>query len=148
MKLSLFTNGLAKERGGILIESLVSLLVMGIIGGGIMHTTARVLNAQRDAAVTNVVVNELRPLIMSRSLPNGSDLCAAGTLTVNVPGGGANAGTVTKQNCTAATITIKNDTNVVLATVSAPQPVVLSVGSDTNGSLVSIGGTAAGSANQ
>lgn len=141
MSPSLFVNGLAKERGGILIESLVSLLVMAIIGGGIMHTTARMLNAQRDAAVTNIVINELRPLIMSRTLPNGSDLCATGTLTVTVPGGGANAGTVTKQNCTAASITIKDDTNATKATVSAPQPVVLSVGSETDRTLVSIGGT-------
>ncbi len=133
-----FTNSRG-QRGGMLIESLVSVLIMAIIGGGIMHVTARMLNAQRDAAVTNVVVNELRPLIMSRTLPNGSDLCGAGALTVTVPGT-ESAVTVDKTNCTAASITIKKG-NTTLETVSVPQPVVLSIGNSSAGSLISVGGS-------
>lgn len=135
------TSQNGSQGGGMLIESLVSVLIMAIIGGGIMHVTARMLNAQRDAAVTNVVVNELRPLIMSRTMPNGtSDLCGTGTLQVNVPGVEGEVA-VTKSNCTAASIVIKDAANATIATVTAPQPVVLSLGNSSDGSLISVGGS-------
>lgn len=118
-----------------LIESLVSVLIIGIIGGGILHVTARMLNAQRDAAVTNIAINELRPLIMSRTLANGvSDLCGAGTLSIQMMG---SSFTVDKNGCNEESITIKDlsGTNPD-ATVLSPQPVVLSVGSDNVNSQV------------
>ena len=148
MKLSLLTNAslvlpkqvAPKQQGGMLIESLIGVLIMAIIGGGIMHVTARMLNTQRDVAVTNIAINELRPLIMSRKQADGTDLCGAGTLSVTVPGI-QNAVTVDKTVCEdSASIEIKDAGGVTKATVTAPKPAVLSIGNSSDGSLISIGG--------
>lgn len=124
-----------------LIEVLIGVLIMSIIGGGIMHTTARMLNAQRDMAVVNVAVNELRPLIMSRTY-NGTDVCSINSLQVNAVGSDTPI-SVTKSGCSPASISIANVSvgGVALGTqtVSAPQPLVLQVGSGSE--KVSVGGS-------
>lgn len=160
MKLSRLTNSSssARQNGGMLIESLIGVLILAIIGGGIIHVTARMLNNQRDTAVTNVVINELRSIVVSRTV-NGADLCGASTVTassgassststttytpatatINAPGA-TNGMTVTTTNCTPATITIKQGGTVVATVSQAPQPVVLTVGNSNDGSLIKVGG--------
>lgn len=128
------------QAGGMLIEALIGVLVMAIIGGGILHATSRMLNVQRDMAVANVAINELRPLVMSRTY-NGADVCSLGNLQVSVVGEDSPI-SVTKSGCTPVDIRIENISinGVALGTqvVSAPQPLVLQVGSGDD--AVTIGG--------
>ncbi|MDZ7924927.1 MAG: hypothetical protein U5M23_12945 [Marinagarivorans sp.] len=141
-----------KQDGGMLIESLIGVLIMAILGGGIMHVTSRMLNTQHDTAVANVVVNELRPLIMSRNVcvattgsassgsgSSESTTYTAANKTINVPGA-ANGMAVTTTNCTPTTVTIKQGNTVVATVTQAPQPIVLTVGNSSDGSLVKVGG--------
>lgn len=130
------------QLGGMLIESLVGVLIIGIIGGGIMHATARMLNAQRDAAVTNIAVNELRPLIMSRTTANGVHLCDATSLSLTVMGQSLD---INKENCDLALVNIADENgNPIASNIEAPKPIVLFVGSNDASSPVKpvvVGGT-------
>lgn len=74
----------SRQRGGMMIESLIGLLILSVIGGGIMHTTARMTNTQHDLAVNNITVNQMRSMLMTRTA-GGADLCT-GTHNISVPG--------------------------------------------------------------
>src|SRR5690606_32889953 len=38
----------ARQFGGMMIESLVGLLILSLVGGGVMHATARMANTQQQ----------------------------------------------------------------------------------------------------
>lgn len=79
------TQNATNQRGGILIESLIGLLILGLIGGGIMHTTARMAVAQRDMAVQTIAVSQMRTMLMTGKNATGTDICTSAT-SVQVPG--------------------------------------------------------------
>lgn len=136
-----------KQFGGMMIESLIGLLLLGIIGGGIMHTTARMANTQRDLAVNNIAINQMRSMLMTRTSA-GADICTS-VPKVNLPGsssgtgGSGSTGVDVKVNgCASANMKITGvtigGTTLGEQTVSAMQPLVLETG--TGDSLVRIGG--------
>lgn len=49
-----------RQRGDILLEALVGVLITSVIGAGLVHVVGRVLSSQRDAKVENMVVEQLR----------------------------------------------------------------------------------------
>jgi len=117
------------QLGGMIIESMVGLLILGIIGGGILHTTARVANAQRDLAVNNIVVNQMRSMLTSRSSSTGS-LCT-GNHSLTLPKQ-TSATAITVRGCAQANMTITGiqigGSALGAQTVSAIQPLVLEIG--------------------
>lgn len=137
-----------KQFGGMMIESLIGLLLLGIIGGGIMHTTTRMANTQRDLAVNNIAINQMRSMLMTRTSA-GADICTS-VPKVNLPGSssggtggsGSSGVDVTVNGCASANMKITGvaigGTTLGEQTVSAMQPLVLETGTGDN--LVRIGG--------
>lgn len=129
------------QQGGILIESLIGMLILALIGGGIMHATARMTNAQRDMAINHLAVDQMRTMLMSRSSA-GVDLCA-GAHSIALPGQEEPLA-VTVKGCglAPAKITGIQIGGAVIGeqTIQSLQPLVLEVGQDDE--LVSVGGVA------
>lgn len=69
--MSTCSNSARHQRGDVLLEALVGVLITSLIGAGLAGVTARVLNSQHDAAVGAVLVNEMRNVLQI----NGVDLC-------------------------------------------------------------------------
>lgn len=128
------------QRGGILIESIVGMLILGIVGGGIMHSTARMTVAQRDMAVHSVAINQMRTILMSGVTAAGGSPCTTAP-TVSLPGNNQPQ-TVTVSGCAPTLMTI---TGVSIGgsalgpqDVSSASPLVFELGEDDD--LVRIGG--------
>ncbi len=130
----------AKQLGGMMIESLVGLLILSLVGGGVMHATARMANTQQQQTVNNIVVNQMRSLLMNRATSAGTDICS-GAQSVSVPGQ-ATPTALTVKGCGNTTVKIKNirvgGAALGEQSVSTLRPVVLELGSDAN--LIRVGG--------
>ena len=59
------------QRGDVLIEALVGVVITALIGAGMAHVTARIVSSQHDSAVDALVVNDLRNVMQV----SGVDLC-------------------------------------------------------------------------
>lgn len=133
---------LSAQRGGMLIESLIGMLILGIIGGGIMHSTARMAAGQREMAVNHVAVSQMRTLLMNRSA-GAVDLCEQAP-SLTLPGKEQQMELVVS-GCEAAPTSISGvkveGVDVPAVTVSAIQPLVLELGEGDE--LVRVGGVAA-----
>ncbi len=55
-----FERSARLQRGDVLLEALIGVLITAIIGGGMAHIAARTMVSQRDAKVENLVVEKLR----------------------------------------------------------------------------------------
>ncbi|MCY1267956.1 hypothetical protein D9M68_216880 [compost metagenome] len=65
----------SRQRGDVLIEALIGMLLMAIVGLGLVYTTSRVAVSQKDMNLQSLAVSQLRDLLQR----NGSgtlDLCA------------------------------------------------------------------------
>lgn len=136
-----FTSRAAlSQRGGILIESLIGLLILGIIGGGILHTTSRMTVAQRDMTVQSIAVSQMRSMLMTGAAPGGGDVCTD-TPSIQLPGEDDPV-ELTVKGCGLGEMKISGITidGAALAeqTIDAARPRVLEVG--TGDALVRIGG--------
>ena len=67
-----------RQRGDILLEALIGMLLLGIIGLGIVHVISRVSVSQKDMNVHNLVVTKLRTQLLAGDLV-GIDPINAGT---------------------------------------------------------------------
>jgi hypothetical protein len=129
-----------KQFGGMMIESLIGLLLLSLVGGGVMHATARMANTQQQQAMHNISVNQMRSMATSRKGAAGADICTGNNHTVAIPGS-QTAAALTVKGCAAFSYQI---TNVkiggadVLKTISSSRPVVLEVGNQAE--LVRVGG--------
>ena len=59
------------QRGDMLLEALIGVAITALVGAGMAHVTARILNDQHDTAVGALVVNQLRNVMQV----SGVDLC-------------------------------------------------------------------------
>lgn len=107
-----------RQRGDMMLEALVGVLITSIIGAGLAHVVASVMNSQRDAKMENLVVEGLRDSLQGQ----GVALCGSATLEINLPNGDAKSAAV---NCEPATATLAMAG--VERTVDAPQRVDLKV---------------------
>lgn len=127
------------QRGGILIESIIGMLILGIVGGGIMHTTARMTVAQRDMTVQNIAVSQMRNILMTGGV-GGVKVCDDAP-SLQVPGN-QNPVAVTVKGCAAVEMKINgikiDGTTLAEQKVNAVRPRVLEVG--TGNALVRLGG--------
>ncbi|WP_205343137.1 hypothetical protein [Denitrificimonas caeni] len=57
-----------KQRGDILIEALIGMLLLAIIGLGLVYTISRVSVSQKDMNVHNLVVSKLREKLLAGDL--------------------------------------------------------------------------------
>lgn len=130
----------ANQRGGILIESLIGLLLLGLIGGGIMHTTARMAVAQRDMAVQTIAVSQMRTMLMTGKNATGTDICTNAP-SVQVPGS-RDPVSLQVEGCEPVTMSISGvtigGTALSAQTVTSARTRVIEMG--TGAELVRIGG--------
>lgn len=132
----------SRQQGGMLIESLIGMLILGLIGSGLMHATARMTATQRDMTINHLTVSQMRTLLMSRSSA-GADLCT-GNHTIALPGQ-AEPLAITVKGCAVAPAKINGikigGAVVAEQSISSIQPLVLEVGE--GDSLVRVGGAVA-----
>lgn len=76
-------RGPRAQRGDMLVEALVGLLLLAILGVGMVVVATRVTGAQRDARVEGMAVISMRQLLREQ----GEALCA-GAATRSIPVGG------------------------------------------------------------
>ncbi|MGE8232193.1 MAG: type IV pilus modification PilV family protein [Stenotrophomonas sp.] len=107
-----------RQRGDMMLEALVGVLITSIIGAGLAHVVANVMNSQRDAKVENLMVERLRDSLHGQ----GVGLCGSATLEISLPNGEARNAAV---SCEPATATLAMAG--VERTVEAPQRVDLTV---------------------
>jgi len=106
-----------RQRGDMMLEALVGVLITSIIGAGLAHVASRVLSGQRDAKVENIAVEQLRAQLES----GGISLCDGGAVTIRLPGG--DKAVAVDCEVAAANITVAGITRAV----DAPQRVELRV---------------------
>lgn len=130
------------QKGGMLIESLIGMLILGLIGGGVMHATARMTSSQHEMTLNSLAVSQMRTMLMTRS-DAGADLCA-GSHSISLPGQ-AETQTLTVRGCATAPAKINGirigGSALAEQTVDAIQPLVLEVGR--GDALVRVGGAVA-----
>lgn len=135
-------NPASRQQGGMLIESLIGMLILGLIGGGLMHATARMTATQRDMTMNQLTVSQMRTLLMNRSSA-GADLCT-GNHTLALPGQ-AEPLAITVRGCAAAPAKINGikigGTLVTEQSITSIQPLVLEVGQ--GDALIRVGGAVA-----
>lgn len=77
-----FSGNGRKERGDILVESLIGIVLMSIIGLGISYASSRASATQRDMKLQNVAVSQMRNLVALK----GKALCTDSSLaTITLP---------------------------------------------------------------
>lgn len=113
-----------RQRGDMMLEALVGVLITSVIGAGLAHVAANVMNSQRDAKVENLVVERLRDSLQS----TGTGLCGGSELSLDLPTGKQNASV----SCEAAAATVS--VAGVARTIDAPQRVDLTVSAKVLGS--------------
>jgi hypothetical protein len=139
-------RGVRNQRGGMLIESLVGMLIISIIGGGIMHSTARMTASQREMAVNHIAVNQMRTMLMSRSA-GAVDLCDQAP-DITLPGQ-AEPQQVVVSGCAVLPTQVSGvniqGVDAPALTISAIQPLVLELGE--GDAMLRVGGVAANANN-
>ncbi len=73
MSKSRLTNK-AKQRGDIMLDALIGMLLLTIIGLGIVYVTSRVSVSQKDMNVHNLVVSNLRADLQTGNSTNAPPL--------------------------------------------------------------------------
>jgi type II secretory pathway pseudopilin PulG len=64
--------GRARQRGDMLMEALVALLLLSVLGGGLVYVATNVMGAQRDTRMEGLAVVSMRQLLRTE----GEALCA------------------------------------------------------------------------
>lgn len=116
--MSIFSRPLSHQRGDVMLEALVGVLVAGLLGAGFAHMASGVLRTQHDAKVQNVVVQNLRSQLQTQ----GIALCGSPDTIVPMPAGTQVQATVA---CTPANVTVSVGSNA--HPVVAPKQIALTV---------------------
>lgn len=106
------------QRGDVLMEALIALLLTAILGLGLSYAASRVLAAQRYAMAHGIALAQMRNLLETVGVPG---LCAASSvpaLTIAPTGGSAVQLPLETAGCTAENVSIATtsaDLNLTLA---------------------------------
>jgi type II secretory pathway pseudopilin PulG len=123
-----------KQRGDLLIESLIGMVLMAIIGMGVVFVTSKMSISQKDMRMQEIAVNQLRALLINNG--NGAiNLCPPATPTVNLPG--LQPINAVVQGCgLVISATVNN-----IAVANVPRPLIISVTHDALGGEIVVGGS-------
>ena len=125
---------LTSQRGDMLIESLIGLLLFAIAGMGVSHITAKTAVAQREGKVQDQVINELRSMVINRQ--NADALCSGSYSTENFD---RSIEVLSGCDTTTASISV-GGTTVTIGDVRAPMVLTAKLNDDDDSSLVRVGG--------
>ncbi|HEY7773798.1 MAG TPA: hypothetical protein VIC26_11495 [Marinagarivorans sp.] len=118
-----------RQRGDFLIEAMIGVLLMGVVGAGVSFVTSRVAVSQKDMAMQEIIIGELRGMLLSQG--TGIDLCNS-TPSIYPP----------NQEALRIKVTCKKDAVASVAGVDIPDiqtPIVLTVNSGSLG-RITVGG--------
>lgn len=110
-----------RQRGDILFEALIGVLLTAVIGAGLAHVLARVMLGQRDARVEQFTVDQVRASLHDQGLA----LCAQGNLPLELPG--ELAGATASITCAPGTADISFGTDYTAPALALPPRIVVSV---------------------
>ncbi len=79
--MSRLSNTPLKQRGDILLESLIGIVLMAIVGLGLVYSASRVAVSQKDMNQQNIVVSQMRALLQQQ----GRALCSGSTPSISIP---------------------------------------------------------------
>lgn len=119
------------QRGDMLIESMIGMLLMSIIGLALSLAAGRASIAQKDMNVRNLAVTQLRDLLQ-RNGSESLDLCSQST-TINLPGNLSLP--VVVSGCDAGSVIVDG---LVLTEIA--MPLKLTVSHKTLGGTLNVGG--------
>ncbi len=57
-----------RQRGDVLLEALVGVLITAVVGAGMAHVASRISVSQRDAKIEMLAVNHMRDLLQSKGV--------------------------------------------------------------------------------
>lgn len=123
------------QRGDLLIESLIGMVLMAIIGMGVVFVTSKMSVSQRDMRIQEIVVNQLRAYLIN----NGTgtiDICNNKPV-INVPGIQIDPIKVIVHGC--GTSVSASVDGVTVADV--PSPLFISVDDAALGGKIVVGGS-------
>lgn len=121
-----------EQRGDLLIESLIGMVLMAIIGMGVVMVTSKMSVSQKDMRMQEIAVNQMRALLLNNG--NGVINICTTAPTVNLPG--INPFNAVVQGCGSTTTAIVNG-----VTVTIPRPLFISATHEQLGGEVVVGGT-------
>ena len=134
-KFVMTTQKLTSQRGDMLIESMIGLLLLAIAGMGVVELTAKSTVAQREGKVQDQVINELRSMIINRA--NVGTLCDG--LPINTD---YDNRTVDVEQCALTTASVNG---VAITDVHAPIILSTTISTEEGASdTVRVGATSAG----
>lgn len=81
--MSICFNSRSRQRGDMMLEALMGVLITSVIGAGLAHVASRVLSSQRDAKMENLAVEQLRQKLHDE----GVGLCDGREVTIDLPDG-------------------------------------------------------------
>lgn len=126
---------LQKQRGDLLIESLIGMVLMAIIGMGVVFVTSKMSVSQKDMRLQEIVVNQLRAYLIN----NGTgtiDLCTVKPV-INVPGIQIAQDKILVHGCGTFVTASVNGASVA----NVPSPLVISVEDAALGGKIVVGGS-------
>lgn len=108
-----------RQRGDILLESLIAVLISAIVGGGMAWLASRILDNQREARLSHLAVEELRNALLDQ----GVGICGT-AVALALPGGLSPAADVTCDGDDAIALTLDGHSHAI-----APPPrITLEIG--------------------
>ncbi len=129
-----YSAGPRRQRGDVLMESLIGVVLMSVIGLGVTYTTSRVLVSQRDMNVQNLTVTQMRNLLQQY----GTSLCSgqanSAKAVLNLPTALADSSLNLDVTCSAAPTVVVQGVTVDPTKTLALKNVVLST-QETNRTL-------------
>lgn len=113
-----------RQRGAVLLEALVGVVITGLIGAGLAHVASAMMNTQRDAKVERLAID-----VLGNQLQNqGLGLCSgASTLALDLPGVSSSAAADVSCTPVNASDSINIGLNGVTFAVAPPAQINLSV---------------------
>ncbi|TBU95898.1 type IV pilus modification PilV family protein [Phytopseudomonas dryadis] len=100
-----------RQRGDILLESLIGMLLMAIVGLGLVYAASRVAVSQKDMNQQSIIVSQMRELLQNkdeREKLNCGGPTSTGLITVEVICGTASA-SIGGTTQTVSTMALKKD---------------------------------------
>lgn len=110
------------QRGDVLLEALVGVLITALLGASMAHVAGRVAAGQHEARVANLSVEQLRNTLQME----GVALCDAGGTTIVAPWTAQGEQPVAVQCAPGAAVSLAFGSGAS-ATVTAPREVALRV---------------------
>lgn len=125
-------RSLRLQKGDFLLESMISLVLISIVGLGEVHVAAKALKAQKDMRMQELAINQMRAALIANSV-GGYSLCP-NVPVVTLPGNPVVQTAVS--GCAATTSVVINGVTVN----NVPVPLSITANSDVFSGAIEVGG--------